>query len=75
MTKHVDLIAVEDTVAVVIPQDVAERLGLRPGGTLSFDERSDTIELKPSETELDRQMAVMREVMTRHRRALSELAK
>lgn len=75
MTKHFDLIAVEDTVAVVIPQDVAERLGLRPGGTLSFDDESNTIKLKSSETEFDHQMAVMREVMTRRRHALSELAK
>lgn len=75
MTKHVDLIAVEDTVAVVIPQDVAERLGLRPGGTMSLDERSDMIELKTSETEFDRQMAVAREIMRKDRNVLRALAK
>lgn len=75
MTKHVDLIAVGDTVAVVVPQDVAERLGLRPGGTIAFDERSDTIELKAASSEFDRQMAIMSEVMVRRRQALSELAK
>lgn len=75
MTKHVDLIAVGATVGVVIPQDVAERLGLRAGGTMSFDERSDTIELKPASSEFDRQMAVVSDVMVRRRQALSELAK
>ena len=75
MTKHVELIAVGDSVGVVIPHDVAERLGLRPGGTMAFDERADAIELKPAASEFDRQMAVAREVMQRRRAALSELAK
>lgn len=75
MTKHVDLIAVGDTVAVVVPPDIAARLGLQPGGTVSFDDQSNTIKLTAVVPEFDRQMAVAREVMRKDWNILRALAK
>ena len=75
MTKPVKLIAVGNSVGVVLPKDVLARLRVDKGDTLYISEGPNGVELRVHDPEFEDQMAVAREVMKRRRKALHELAK
>ena len=75
MTKPVKLIAVGNSVGVVLPKDVLARLRVDKGDTLYISEGPNGVELRVHDPEFEDQMAVARDVMKRHRKALHELAK
>jgi putative addiction module antidote len=64
-----------NSAGVILPKDLLAHLDVEVGQTLSVSKTPQGIELRAPDTDFDEQMAVAREVMTRRRRALRELAK
>ncbi|MET0375318.1 MAG: AbrB/MazE/SpoVT family DNA-binding domain-containing protein [Rhizorhabdus sp.] len=69
------LIAVGNSVGVVLPKDVLARLRVDKGDMLYVSEGPNGVELRVHDPEFENQMAVAREVMKRRRKVLHELAK
>lgn len=72
----VELVPVGTATVVVLPQHVLDELHLKAGDKveLSKDE-SGGLSLKPAASEVDRQIALGKEIISRRAHALSELAK
>lgn len=75
MNKPLKLIAVGNSTGLILPKDVLARLGVDQGDSVSVFDTTEGVELRPYDADFERQMAAAREVMTRRRRALRELAK
>lgn len=75
MQRALKLIRVENSIGVVIPDDLLEYLGVRAGDHLNWAETSEGIELRAADDNQDSQMQTARDVMTHRRRALHLLAK
>ncbi|AZI35807.1 hypothetical protein NT2_10_00690 [Caenibius tardaugens NBRC 16725] len=66
---------VGNSAGVILPKELLAHLGARVGETLSVVVTPRGIELSAADPDFDAQMAAAREVMTRRKRALHELAK
>jgi len=75
MTKPIKLIAIGNSVGVVIPKTALARLRLELGDTLSLGEIPGGLELRVHDPDFEAQMNVARDVMKNRRQALRELAK
>ncbi len=77
MNKPLKLIPIGNSTGVIIPKDLLQLLGVEAGDSLFTVQTPTGIEMRRSDSEsaFEQQMAVAREVMTRRRKALSELAK
>jgi putative addiction module antidote len=64
-----------NSLGVVLPKEVVERLGIARGQMLSLSETANGIELSPFDPEFDEQMRIAEEIMDRYRDTLRELAK
>ena len=64
-----------NSLAVRIPQSIAERLHLKKGDELFLIETQDGFRVTPYDPDFAEQMSVARHVMGRYRNALHELAK
>ena len=64
-----------NSLAVRIPQNVAERLGLHKGDEVFLIDTEDGFRITPYNLEFAEQMRVARGIMRRYRNALRELAK
>lgn len=75
MNKSLKLIPIGNSTGVILPKELLQELGARPGDTLSVVRTPEGIELRATEAEFDAEMEIMRDVMRRRRSALRELAK
>jgi len=64
-----------NSLGVILPREVANRLRLAKGDEVSLVETPDGIELTPFDPEFEERMAAARRVAKRYRNALRELAK
>jgi len=67
--------AIGNSVGVVLPKDLLNRLRVGEGDTLQVVETPDGFQLTPLAPELQEQLRVGREVMKKYRNVLRELAK
>jgi putative addiction module antidote len=66
---------VGDSVAVLLPQDTLAALHVTPGDTLYLTEAPDGYRVTPYDPELERRMAIARDIMAEDRNFLRELAR
>ena len=73
--RIVELVAMGDGLGVVLPPELVQRLGLTPGDHLDVADTPDGFAAVRGGQIAGGQMAVLREVMVRRRKALAALAK
>ena len=70
------LTRVGNSTGMILPKSLLARLGVEIGDTVTIAEtEGGGFELRRSESDFEKQMAVARDVMVKRRRALRELAK
>ncbi|HEY1524890.1 MAG TPA: AbrB/MazE/SpoVT family DNA-binding domain-containing protein [Candidatus Angelobacter sp.] len=69
------LTSVEGSVGVALPKEMLERLHVNEGDTVFALETPDGYLLTASDSEVERQLAIAREVMAEYRETLRVLAK
>ncbi|MGD9590094.1 MAG: AbrB/MazE/SpoVT family DNA-binding domain-containing protein [Pyrinomonadaceae bacterium] len=75
MTAKLKITTVGNSVGVVLPKDILERLRVEKGDMLSVTETPDGIELRAYDEEFAEQMAIAEQVMREDRDVLRKLAK
>ncbi|TGX52641.1 AbrB/MazE/SpoVT family DNA-binding domain-containing protein [Sphingomonas gei] len=75
MTKPLKIIKIGNSAGVILPKEVLARLRVELGDELSVNEAPHGIEIRRHDQGFEEQMKTAREVMTRRRNALRELAK
>lgn len=73
--QQVKVTQIGNSLGVVLPKEVVERLGIARGQILSLSETTNGIELSAFDPEFKEQMRIAEEVMDRYRDTLRELAK
>jgi len=66
---------VGNSVGLIVPKQVREKMGVKEGDAVYLTETPDGYRISPYDPEFSRQMKVAREVQAKHRDALRELAK
>jgi putative addiction module antidote len=66
---------VGNSVALIVPKQVREKMGVKEGDTLYLTETPGGYRIGPYDPEFARQMELARKVQAKHRNALRELAK
>jgi len=64
-----------NSLGVVLPKEIVDRLGITRGQQLSVSETANGIELSPYGPEFNEKMRLAEEIMDRYRDTLRELAK
>ena len=75
MNAPLKITKIGNSAGVILPKELLAHLGAAVGEALSVVTTPRGIELAAVEPDFEAQMAVAREVMSRRRRALQELAK
>lgn len=75
MDMELKLHKVGNSVAMIVPKHVRQRMGVKEGDTVYLTETPDGYRLSPYDPEFSRQMELAREIQSKHRDALRELAK
>lgn len=75
MNITVKIIPIGNSQGVVLPKDLLAHLNVQVGEVLAVSKTPNGIGLRPADSDFDAQMATAREVMSRRKRALRELAK
>ena len=73
--QQVKVTQIGNSLGVVLPKEIVERLGITRGQRLSLSQTVNGIELSPFDPEFERQMLIAEELMDRYRDTLRELAK
>ena len=73
--QQVKVTQIGNSLGVVLPKEVVERLGITRGQQLSLSETATGIELSPFDPEFEEQMRMAEDIMDRYRDTLRELAK
>jgi putative addiction module antidote len=73
--QQVKVTQIGNSLGVVLPKDVVERLGITRGQQLSLSETANGIELSPFDADFEEQMRMAEDIMDRYRDTLRELAK
>ena len=73
--QHVKVTQVGNSLGVVLPKEVVDRLGIARGHHLALSVTANGIELSPFDPEFEEQMRVAEEIMDQYRDTLRELAK
>lgn len=73
--QRVKVTQIGNSLGVVIPKDIVERLGIVRGQQFSLSETVNGIELSPFDPEFERRMRFVEEIMDEYRDTLRELAK
>jgi putative addiction module antidote len=73
--QQVKVTQVGNSLGIVLPKEIVERLGITRGQRLSLSETANGIELSPFDPEFERQVRIAEEIMDRYRDTLRELAK
>ena len=66
---------VGNSVAMIVPKHVQQKMGVKEGDAVYLTETPDGYRLSPYDPEFSKQMELAREVQSKHRDALRELAK
>jgi len=74
MTNTLKLVTIGNSVGVILPKDILEKLRVNKGDSIFAVETSKGIELTPYNAELAEQMAIAEQVMREDRDALRKLA-
>jgi putative addiction module antidote len=74
MTTNLKITTVGNSVGVVLPKEILERLRVQKGDTLYVTETPDGIELRAYDEEFAEQMAIAEQVMREDRDVLKRLA-
>ena len=72
---QVKVTQIGNSLGVVLPKEVVDRLGIARGQMLSLSETTNGIELSAFDPEFEDQMRIAEEIMDRYRDTLRELAK
>ena len=72
---QVKVTQIGNSLGVVLPKEVIERLGIARGQMLSLSETTNGLELSAFDPEFEEQMRTAEEIMDRYRDTLRELAK
>ncbi len=72
---QVKVTQIGNSLGVVLPKDIVEKLGIARGQMLSLSETANGLELSAFDPEFEEQMQVAEEIMDRYRDTLRELAK
>jgi putative addiction module antidote len=75
MTRQIKIIAIGNSLGVILPKELLTRLRAGKGDVLSVIETPEGFEVRPYDADFEEQMAAAREVMSDYRDALRELAK
>lgn len=75
MTKPLKIIKIGNSAGIVLPKEILARLRVELGDELFLSETESGVSLTRNDPDFEAQMAAAREVMTRRRAALRELAK
>lgn len=73
--SHVKVTQVGNSLGVILPKDVVEKLGIARGQQLSLSETVNGIELSVYDPEFAKQMRIAEDIMDRYQNTLRELAK
>ena len=66
---------VGNSVAMIVPKRVREKMGVKEGDAVYLTETPDGYRISPYDPEFSKQMELAREIQAKHRDALHELAK
>jgi putative addiction module antidote len=69
------LVPIGDSVGVIIPRDLVQKLGLQAGDGVAVTERPDGVQLSVVHSDFNSKLAVARRIMRERRTVLRELAK
>jgi putative addiction module antidote len=72
---EIKLRKVGNSVAMIVPKQVRQKMGVKEGDAVYLTETPDGYRLSPYDPEFSRQMKLARKVQAKHRDALHELAK
>ena len=72
---EIKLRKVGNSVAMIVPKEVREKLGVKEGDAVYLVETKDGFKITPYDPEFSKQMELARKVQAKHRAALHELAK
>jgi putative addiction module antidote len=72
---QVKVTQIGNSLGVVLPKELVERLGIARGQMLSLSETTNGLELSAFDPEFEEQMRMAEEIMDRYRDTLRELAK
>ena len=72
---QVKVTQIGNSLGVVLPKEVVERLGIARGQMLSLSETTNGLELSAFDPEFEEQMRMAEDIMDRYRDTLRELAK
>lgn len=72
---QVKVTQIGNSLGVILPKEVVDKLGLIKGQQLSVSETDNGIELSAYDAEFEEQMRLAEEIMDRYRDTLRELAK
>lgn len=74
MTNTLKIVTVGNSIGVILPKEILEKLRVRKGDTIFALETSKGIELTPFNPDLAEQMKIAEQVMREDRDALRKLA-
>ena len=66
---------VGNSVAMIVPKRVREKMGVKEGDAVYLTETPDGYHISPYDPDFSKQMELAREIQAKHRDALHELAK
>ena len=66
---------VGNSVALIVPKQVRENMGVEEGSSVYLTETPDGYRISPYDPEFSRQVELARKVQAKHKEALQELAK
>jgi putative addiction module antidote len=69
------VIQIGDSLAIALPSEVVERLGIKDGQVVTLSETQNGFELTASDPAFERQMRAAEKIMDRYRDTLAKLAK
>lgn len=72
---EIKLRKVGNSVALIVPKYMRQRMGVKEGDAVYLTETPDGYHISPYDPEFSRQMELARKVQSKHRDALHELAK
>jgi len=72
---QVKVTQIGNSLGVVLPKEVVDRLGIARGQMLNLSETTNGLELSAFDPEFEEQMRMAEEIMDRYRDTLRELAK
>jgi putative addiction module antidote len=75
MTKPLKIIKIGNSAGVILPKEILARLRVELGDELFLSDTDSGVTLTKNDPDFEAQMKAAREVMTRRRAALRELAK